>query len=87
MSRKKPTQKTRKRCKVQMEKKYIIPYTNSNNETLSYNDILSEDQKMSNLKNLKLIDTIQDIPIHKTSEVATLRKEGLSTKNIQLIEI
>ena len=49
MSRKKPTQKTRKRCKVQMEKKYIIPYTNSNNETLSYNDILSEDQKMSNL--------------------------------------
>ena len=42
---------------------------------------------MSNLKNLKLIDTIQDIPIHKTSEVATLRKEGLSTKNIQLIEI
>ena len=42
---------------------------------------------MSNLKNLKLIDTIQDIPIHKTSEAATLRKEGLSTKNIQLIEI
>lgn len=35
---------------------------------------------MSNLKNLKLIDTIQDIPIHKTSEAATLRKEGLSTK-------
>lgn len=42
---------------------------------------------MSNLKNLKLIDTIQDIPIHKTSEAGTLRKEGLSTKNIQLIEI
>ena len=40
-------------------------------------------EKMSNLENLKLIDTIQDLLIQNITEAVTRSKEGLHTEDIQ----
>ena len=44
-------------------------------------------RKSKSLNNLKLMETIQDIPVPKTTEAAIRRKQGLHIKYIQLIEI